>query len=437
MNYSVQDVLDFVAENDVKFVKLSFCDIFGNLRNISVLAAELKKAFKSGIPFDASVVKGFDTAVDGDLLLIPDPSTLFVLPWRPQFGRVIRLFCDIKKPDGTDFVSDSRQILRKNAKALTDMGYECTIGSNCEFYVFKTDEYGNVTKIPIDNAGCYDAAPLDKCENLRRDICLTLEEMNISPTSSYHEKGAGQNEIHFKNSTTLTAADNLITFKSVVKTITAGNGMYASFMAKPIADTFGNGLAVSFSITKKAQNIFDEKSDCFGEGLSFIAGVLDKIKEITVFANTNVNSYHRLGCFDAPKYISWTDKNYIHLLRVRCHDGGASRIELRLPDPACNPYLLFSLIISAGIDGIKNKKKPIPAVNADLYTDISAVSGLSVIPLSLAEAVAAAKESSFVTDALPAETVKSYLNIKAEESLLYEKSSDKEMFETENYFNII
>lgn len=437
MNFSVQDVLDFVVENDVKFVKLSFCDIFGNLRNISVLAAELELAFTKGIPFDASVIKGFDHAVDGDLLLVPDPSTLFVLPWRPQFGRVIRLFCDIKNSDGTDFESDSRKILRKTAKRLYDMGYTCSIGSKCEFYVFKTDENGGVTKIPIDNAGCYDAAPLDKCENIRRDICLTLEEMNIIPTSSYHEKGAGQNEIDFKYSEALTAADNLITFKSVVKTLTAGSGMYASFMAKPIPDTFGNCLSVSISLKKNNENVFDENSGYYNEGLSFIAGVLHHVKEMTAFSNPTVNSYSRLGCFDAPKYISWTDKNYLQLMRVHCHDGAASRIELRLPDPACNPYLLFSLMISAGIDGINKNLKPDCAVNTDLHTDIAAAAGLDIIPMSLSEAAVIAKESDFVLETLPEKTVANYLDKKAEEALLYEKSSDKEQFETENYFNII
>ena len=235
MTYAVREVLQFIKENDVKFIRLAFCDLFGTQKNISIMPNELERAFKEGVSFDASVIKGFADVSKSDLLLFPDPTTLSVLPWRPQQGRVVRFFCDIRTPEKEKFIYDSRDILRNTIKKCIAKGYTPYIGTECEFYLFKTDEEGEPTMVTHDKGGYFDIAPIDKGENIRREICLCLEEMGISPESSHHEQGPGQNEIDFKYSDSLTAADNFITFKSVVKAIAARNGLFASFMPKPIA----------------------------------------------------------------------------------------------------------------------------------------------------------------------------------------------------------
>ncbi|MFA9381097.1 MAG: glutamine synthetase family protein, partial [Acetanaerobacterium sp.] len=234
MQYTASDVIQFAKENDVKFIRLAFCDVFGTLKNLSIMLDELPRAFENGILFDASCVGGYGKMEETELFLFPDPTTLTVLPWRPQQGRVVRLFCDIRRPDGSPFAGDNREILRQAVAKAHELGLTCSIGTDCEFYLFEADENGNPTKKPHDRARFFDVAPLDCGENVRRDICLTLEEMDIKPESSHHEKGPGQNEIDFKSSTALRAADNFATFKSVVKAMAARNGLFASFMPKPI-----------------------------------------------------------------------------------------------------------------------------------------------------------------------------------------------------------
>ena len=438
MTYAVREVLQFIKENDVKFIRLAFCDLFGTQKNISIMPNELERAFKEGVSFDASVIKGFADVSKSDLLLFPDPTTLSVLPWRPQQGRVVRFFCDIRTPEKEKFIYDSRDILRNTIKKCIAKGYTPYIGTECEFYLFNTDEEGDPTMVTHDKGGYFDIAPIDKGENIRREICLCLEEMGISPESSHHEQGPGQNEIDFKYSDSLTAADNFITFKSVVKAIAARNGLFASFMPKPIADNSGNGLHINLSLSKNGTNIFENNNKWEQENVQgFIAGILSKAKEITAFLNPLVNSYERFGKFEAPKYISWSHQNRSQLIRIPAATGEKTRIELRSPDSAINPYIAFSLIIGAGLYGIENSIKLPEAINENLYTASDEIlKNIDTLPESLEEALSIAKNSDFIKEIIGQEVLDRYIELKESELRENLNADDKEIIKRK-YFEYI
>ncbi len=411
MGYTEKEVLQFVAQNDVKFIKLTFTDIFGNAKNISIMPDELPRSFTHGIPFDASEVKGFMNTCESDLFLVPDPNTLAVLPWRPQHGRVVRFYCSIHNPDGTPFEGDSRNLLKKTVQELSKEGISCKIGTECEFYLFELDEKGNPTLIPHDNASYCDTAPLDKGENVRRDICLTLEEMGIKPETSHHETGPGQHEIDFKCSESLEAADNLSTFKMVVKTIAARNGLHASFHPKPLYsdnDTSsltqsGSGLHINIALYKDGKNILEHEHDknvMNPTAASFIAGVLFRIREITAFLNPIEDSYKRLGSFEAPLYISWSKQNRSQLIRLPASYEDNYRFELRSPDPMCNQYIALSLILKAGAEGIAEQRKLPLQCNIDFAVD-KCPDSIERLPQTLDEAKKMASVSAFVKKSLP------------------------------------
>ena len=295
MDSTMQAVLQFVEENDVKFIRLAFCDVMGTLKNIAIMPSELPRAFETGVSFDASSILGFAPVDKSDLFLFPDAATLSVLPWRPQTGRVVRFFCSVRTADGSPYGADGRHILRRTLRRLADAGYECRVGAECEFYLFERDAEGRPTKRPQDDGGYFDVAPLDRGENVRREICLTLEEMNIRPESSHHEQGPGQNEVDFKHAAPLTAADDVITFKNVVKTVAARNGLYGSFSPKPLADKPGSGMHVNISLARGGRNIFAPGPDgAYSPAMrSFIAGVLGVLAAgfvPPIFA-TGVDSY--------------------------------------------------------------------------------------------------------------------------------------------------
>ena len=366
--YTESEVLDFVKEEDVRFVRLAFFDITGRQKNISIMAGELERAFRDGIAIDASAIKGFENPNKSDLFLYPEPATLAVLPWRPMTGKVIRLFCDIKYPDGRPYEYDSRYILQKAVeKAKAEAGIEFMFGTEIEFYLFQLDQNGNPTKVPFDQAGYMDIAPEDKGENIRRDICFTLEQMGIIPEASHHEEGPGQNEIDFHHSDPVSAADNNSTFKWIVRTKAFGNGLCADFSPKPIADEAGSGMHInlSYKIPGKENNpeIFDY----------IIGGILNNIKDMTYFLNPSKQSYLRLGEFKAPKYIAYGKENRSTCLRIPATKGD-KRIEIRSPDPACNPYIAYALLIYAALEGIKNKSLPPKEVTENLFDSDSAAS---------------------------------------------------------------
>lgn len=335
MDSTMQAVLQFVEENDVKFIRLAFCDVMGTLKNIAIMPSELPRAFETGVSFDASSILGFAPVDKSDLFLFPDAATLSVLPWRPQTGRVVRFFCSVRTADGSPYGADGRHILRRTLRRLADAGYECRVGAECEFYLFERDAEGRPTKRPQDNGGYFDVAPLDRGENVRREICLTLEEMNIRPESSHHEQGPGQNEVDFKHAAPLTAADDVITFKNVVKTVAARNGLYGSFSPKPLADKPGSGMHVNISLARGGRNIFAPGPDgAYSPAMrSFIAGVLARAGEICAFTNPVPGSYARFGSFEAPRYVAWSHQNRSQLIRIPAAPAPEyARIEVRMPD---------------------------------------------------------------------------------------------------------
>lgn len=311
MGYSQREIMQFIGEEDVKFIRLAFCDVYGNQKNISVMPDELERAFRYGIAFDASSVAGFGNGARSDMFLHPDLSTVSILPWRPEHGRVVRMYCDIKHPDGTPAEADTRAFLKETVRQAEASGLEFRFGSEMEFYLFMLDQDGRRTAAPYDEAGYMDISPEDKGENVRREICLTLEQMGIKPESSHHEEGPGQNEIDFRYSDPVSAADNTVTFRSVVSTIAARNGLYADFSPKPIRGCPGNGMHINISVHQ-----YGTREDIRGAESQMIAGIMEQISGMTVFLNRTEASYDRLGCCKAPKYISWSSENRSQLIRI-------------------------------------------------------------------------------------------------------------------------
>ncbi len=395
--YDENTILEYIKEDDIKFIRLAFVDIYGKQKNVSIMPHELKKAFEYGISIDRMAIEGFNSGYKSDLFLFPNPNTITILPWRPREGKVVRMFCDIKYPDGTDFVCDTRKMLINAINYAKENNVEFNFGSEIEFYLFRANESGESINIPYDNAGYMDIAPDDKGENIRRDICLTLEEMGIMPEKSHHEEGPGQNEISFRYSNALEAADNATTFKNVVKMVSLRNGLVASFNPKPIMDKPGNGYHINFSVDKDNMDYA-------------IEGILKHIKEITAFLNISEESYNRLGKLMAPKYISWSKENRSELIRVPSAKDNFVRAELRSADPLINPYLAFSLLIYAAMDGIKNKYKLRESVDADLNkADNALLNKLDKLPESLDEAKKIALKSEFVKKFVPKEIIDNYL----------------------------
>ena len=322
MSSSAQDILDFAQDNDVKFVRLAFCDIFGVQKNLAILAEELPYAFDHGIGFDGSSVNGFLNVEESDLLLKPDPSTVTILPWRPMDGRVMRLFCDIYRPNGQPFEGNTRSYLRQVAGRFASLGLTCNVGAECEFYVFELDDRGRPTRIPLDHGGYFDVAPLDKGEDLRREICLCMEEMGLHPLHSHHESGPGQNEVDFRYTTPLDAADTILSFRSAVKVLAAQHGAYASFMPKPFPHASGSGLHINISLYRDGRNLFEGDIAPDSVAGHFMAGVMRRAREITPFLNPIPNSYARFGSCEAPRYVSWSRQNRSQLVRIPQVKGG-------------------------------------------------------------------------------------------------------------------
>ena len=398
--YTQEDVITFVEEENVKFIKLAFFDVFGVQKNISILPRELPRAFAEGISFDASAIAGFAHEGKSDLFLHPDPSTLCILPWRPVDGRVVRMYCDIRYPDGTLFECDSRQLLKKAIQTASEENIQVDFGAEVEFYLFKENEAGPDVRIPFDQAGYMDVAPKDHGEDIRREICFTLFEIGIQPEASHHEEGPGQNEIDFRYSDALSAADQTSTFKWVVEMTAMSNGLQADFTPKPLREEAGNGMHINISVSGGQPE----------ETLNHvIAGILDKIRDITLFLNPTAGSYARLGCDKAPGYISWSRENRSQLIRIPATPSGRIRAELRSPDPLANPYLAYALLIYAGLQGIARKLPlPEPADFNLLTADPQALEGYGKLPVSLTEAMEVARESEFLRRYLPQKVMEAY-----------------------------
>ena len=393
MVYEKEEILQYIIEEDVKFIRMTFCDVMGRLKNVSIMPDELDRAFDYGIAIDASAVAGFGGEVYSDLVLRPDASTLCILPWRPEHGRVVRMFCSVHYPDGRPFEADTRAILARAVEDARKEGYTFFFGPEMEFYLFRLDESGVPTKTPYDHAGYMDVAPEDKGENVRREACLTLEQMGIRPESSHHEEGPGQNEIDFRYADPITAADNAVTFKSVVATVAAGNGLCADFSPKPLPDAPGSGMHINLSV--KAADGTDVMPQV-------MAGILARAYELSVFLNPLESSYRRFGCRKAPRYISWSSENRSQLIRIPAAEGEYRRFELRSPDCTANPYLAFALLIWAGLDGILNNI-PLPEkTNVNLFTaSPKELWGLEMLPLTRSNAAKVTLSSDFIRAHLP------------------------------------
>ena len=397
MKYTPQEIMQYIQEEDVKFIRLAFCDVWGHPKNISIMPHEVERAFEYGIAIDASAIAGFGDEVHSDLFLHPDPATLAVLPWRPESGRVVRMYCTITDQDGKVFAHDTRSILRQAVADAAQAGCTFAIGSELEFYLFRLDDSGEPVKIPYYNATYMDVAPEDKGEDISGEISLSLERMGIFPESSHHEEGPGQNEIDFRYSDALSAADNAVTFCTVVKAIAARNGLHADFSPKPIADKPGNGFHINLSVKGPGENLMQY----------MMGGILKHVSDMTLFLNPSEQSYSRLGAFKAPKYISWSNNNRSMLIRIPAASGEYRRVEMRSPDCTANPYLAFALLIWAGLDGIRNRIVPPENANVNLFTAGSEeLSGLKTLPLTLGAAVRQASASEFIRSHLPESLVR-------------------------------
>ena len=369
--YTKQDIMQMIEEEDIEFIRLQFTDMFGSLKNVAITSSQLGKALDNKCMFDGSSIEGFVRIEESDMYLYPDLDTFEVFPWRPQQGKVARLICDVYKADGTPFEGDPRYVLRRVLEEAEEMGYSFDVGPECEFFLFHTDDNGNPTTISHEKASYFDISPLDLGENARRDMVLTLEDMHFEIEASHHEVAPAQHEIDFKYGPALSTADNIMTFKLVVKTMAKKHGLFASFMPKPIYGIAGSGMHVNMSLTKDGVNIFNDPDGENGlskEAYYFIAGVMKHIKGMTAVANPLVNSYKRLvPGHEAPVYIAWSATNRSPLIRIPASRGAGARIELRSPDPSANPYLLLALCLAAGLDGIRNKMEPPKAVNGNIF----------------------------------------------------------------------
>lgn len=405
--YTAEDIKTLVKEQDVKFIRLQFTDIFGTLKNVSITADQLQKALDNQCMFDGSSIEGFVRIEESDMYLRPDPNSFTIFPWRSQNGNVARLICDIYNPDGTPFEGDPRYILKRAIKEAEDMGYTYYVGPECEFFLFLTDSEGNPTTITHDNASYFDLGPVDLGENARREMCLALEDMGFEIEASHHEVAPGQHEIDFKYEDALTTADNIMTFKLVVKTIAQRHGLHATFMPKPIFGINGSGMHTNQSLFKHGQNAFfdpDGTLQLSKDAYNFMGGLLKNIKSIIAITNPIVNSYKRLvPDYEAPVYIAWSGRNRSPLIRVPANRGSSTRLELRCPDPVCNPYLALAVMLMSGLDGITKKIEPPASIDKNIF-EMSRKEreelGIEGLPRNLEEAVTELEKSVLARKAL-------------------------------------
>ena len=419
MHYSKEDILAMVEENGVKFIRLQFTDILGTLKNVAITDRQLEKALNNHCMFDGSSINGFVRVEESDMYLRPDLDTFVIFPWRPQQGKVARLICDVYMPDGTPFEGDPRYILKKAINKAKDMGYTMNVGPECEFFLFEVDNDGNPTLKTNDKGSYFDLGPIDLGENARRDMTLALEDMGFEIETSHHEVAAGQNEIDFKYADALVTADNIATFKYVVKSIAQRHGLYATFMPKPLHGVNGSGMHINISLIKDGKNAFHNEEDELGlssVAYNFIGGVLKHIKEICPITNPLVNSYKRLvPDYEAPVYITWSAKNRSPLIRVPSAREEGTRIELRSPDPSSNPYLVLACLLLAGLEGIKYNLEPPKCIDKnifDLNREERKRQNIESLPESLHEAVAYMQKSDLVKEALGKNTFEYYIRAK-------------------------
>lgn len=420
--YTKEDIIRMVQDEDIQFIRMQFTDIFGQLKNVAITASQIERAVNNEIMMDGSSIEGFVRIEESDQYLWPDLDTFAILPWRPQYGKVARLICEVHNPDGTPFVGDPRSVLKRELLRAERLGYTFNVGPELEFFLFQTDEDGKPTTKTGDEAGYFDLGPLDHGESTRREICLALEEMGFAIEASHHEVAAGQHEIDFKYTDALRAADHIMTFKLAVKTLAQKNGLHATFMPKPVYGAAGSGMHINMSLFKNGQNVFFDESapgQLSTLARQFIAGLLAHVQGFCALTNPLVNSYKRLvPGYEAPCYLAWSSSNRSALIRIPAPRGRGTRVELRSPDPTCNPYLVFAACLAAGLDGIEKGLTPPPEVpeNINAMTEEArAAHGIQRLPGSLETAIHALEADPVVLEALGPHIANQYITGKLRE----------------------
>ena len=409
MEYTAKDILEIIEEEEIEFLYLQFTDILGVMKNIAITGDEIESALNGELTFDGSSIDGLVRVEEHDMCLKPDLETFLIYPWRGSFGREARVICNICSPDGTPFKGDPRYILQNVVEEANNMGFSFNFGPECEFFLFHTDSNGKPTLNTHDDAGYFDLAPVDLGENARRDMVVTLKKMGFNVEASHHEVAPGQHEINLKQCSALYAADNIVTFKTIVRKVAKNHGLHGTFMPKPLFNEAGSGMHLNIYMYKDGEDAFkgDQINYLSDEALYFIGGILKHAKAICALTNPTVNSYKRLiSGFEAPHDIAWSFKNRGPLIRVPSLIKGKDvKLELRNPDPSCNPYLAFAVIIKAGIEGIKNKVLP--------GCPLEEIEGeVDKLPLSLESAIKALSEDEVIKDALKDHVFKTYVEAK-------------------------
>lgn len=402
--YTKQDIMRIVEEEDVEFIRLQFTDMFGTLKNMAITSSQLEKALNNSCMFDGSCIEGFVRLEESDMYLYPDLDSFTIFPWRPQQGKVARIICDIYRPDRTPFWGSSRYILKRVIAQAAEMGYQFNVGPECEFFLFHRDENGQPTTITHENAGYFDLGPIDLGENARRDIVLTLEDMDFEIEASHHEIAPAQHEIDFKYDEALTVADNIMTFKLAVKTVAKRHGLFASFMPKPRVDVVGSGMHLNMSLSKEGKNIFEDTMGELGlskEAYYFIGGILKHMKGMALITNPIINSYKRLIPIYNASIYSEPANIYMPFIRIPAARGEETRVEFRGPDPSANPYLCLAVCLAAGLDGIQNKIMP--------------QKGEDLLPTNLGEAIDAFLQDVYIQEVLGEHICEKYTEAKKAE----------------------
>lgn len=417
-NYTREEILQMVEEEDVEFIRLQFTDMFGAIKNIAVTARELPRALDNRCMINGEQVAGMDMEKGSDLYLSPILDTFAILPWRPQQGKVARMICDLYFPDGTPYKNSPRYILENVAGKAQEEGYTCYIDPECEFFLFHTDDNGKPTTVTHEQAGYLDISPLDLGENARRDMVLTLEDMGMEVESSHHEAAPAQHEIDFRYGEIRKIADCITTFKMAVRIVAKRHGLHATFMPKPKAEANGSGMHIQFSLIKNGENVFecaDRPGELSEEAYYFIGGLLAHSKEMALITNPLVNSYKRLvPGYDAPTELTWTENNQNSLVRIPVTRGEGIRVELRSPDASANPYVVLAVCLAAGLDGIKNKITPTKSSNLAAQDQQA-----EHLPETLKEAIDYFESSSWVKEVLGEEFCRQYVAAKKNEWLRY------------------
>ncbi|GAA4860590.1 type I glutamate--ammonia ligase [Paenibacillus vulneris] len=424
--YTKEDILRIAKEENVRFIRLQFTDLLGTIKNVEIPVSQLEKALDNKMMFDGSSIEGYVRIEESDMYLYPDLSTWVIFPWVTE-DRVARLICDIYLPDGRPFPGDPRGILKAALKEAEEMGYTAmNVGPEPEFFLFKTDDNGNPTMELNDQGGYFDLAPMDLGENCRREIVLTLEEMGFEIEASHHEVAPGQHEIDFKYADAIKAADQIQTFKLVVKTVARQHGLHASFMPKPLFGVNGSGMHCHQSLFNGKRNVFYDESDRLGlsaEARHYMAGILHHARAFAAITNPTVNSYKRLvPGYEAPCYVAWSASNRSPMIRIPASRGLSTRVEVRNPDPAANPYLALAVMLRAGLDGIKNKMQLPPPTDRNIYVmseEEREEQGIPSLPVDLKQALDELLRDDVICDALGDHALAHFVELKEIEWDIY------------------